>query len=255
MKTFIILLSFLSYPLMVCGVLSLAGLLYYFRDKLHAYKIQPAYPDKKKVFSDFRTSIKTAYFFIPAGIFISLCTYHKMGMLYTDPLERGLPYFFLSLFLLTFVHDTYYYWLHRLMHTPFFYKRFHADHHQTANVTVVSFYAIHWVEAILISLSMPIAIFLFPVSILALKVLLPIHTLQSIMNHAGYEFLPNNRWTSWYNSTLTHNLHHQKSRVNYSYYFTFWDKWMGSFDKQFDEEHKKFLARRGHSQEQAGFVA
>ncbi len=244
METLIKTFWFFFYPLLVCSVLAFMGLLYYFRKNLNKYKIQPTYPKMKKILGDFYTSLFTAYFLIPSGVFVAFCIYFHVGLVYQDPLAKGLPYFFLSLVLLIIVHDTYYYWLHRLMHTSFFYKRFHVDHHRTTNPTLVTFYAIHWVEAILISFSMPIAIFLFPVSILALKLLLPIHTLQSMLNHCGYEWLPNNRWTRWYNSTLVHNLHHQKSRVNYGYYFTFWDKVMGTFDKNFDREYELLRGRQ-----------
>lgn len=54
-----------------------------------------------------------------------------------------------SLFIALFIHETYYYWLHRWMHLPKIYRKVHKWHHdsiETSSLTSFSFFPPYWVR-------------------------------------------------------------------------------------------------------------
>jgi len=71
-----------------------------------------------------------------------------------------------------------------------------------------------------------------PIHVSALLFMLILMTIVSITNHSGFELLPD----SWLRglpgrhwiSAAHHNLHHQHYDCNYSLYFRFWDRLMGT---------------------------
>ena len=50
--------------------------------------------------------------------------------------------------------------------------------------------------------------------------------------YLGYEIYPkgiHTHWLGrWINASTAHNLHHHQGKGNYGFYFTFWDKMMGT---------------------------
>jgi sterol desaturase/sphingolipid hydroxylase (fatty acid hydroxylase superfamily) len=38
----------------------------------------------------------------------------------------------------------------------------------------------------------------------------------------------------WINTSVAHNAHHATARYNYSLYFLWWDRWMGTLDPGYD---------------------
>ena len=77
-------------------------------------------------------------------------------------------YHLLSLILALFIHETYYYWLHRLMHSPKVYKYIHQGHHDSIIVTAWSAFSFDWVETILQVLAFYLMMFCIPMHILSL---------------------------------------------------------------------------------------
>jgi sterol desaturase/sphingolipid hydroxylase (fatty acid hydroxylase superfamily) len=72
----------------------------------------------------------------------------------------------------------------------------------------------------------------------------------------GYEFFPKG-WashpiTKWINTSTHHNLHHQKFLGNYSLYFNFWDRIMGTnfpqYETYFDEVVEKRESKKNQMQ-------
>ena len=60
----------------------------------------------------------------------------------------GSWYFFVSGFLLMVLHDTYFYWTHRLMHHKNLFNAFHLVHHKSTNPSPWAAYAFHPLEAV-----------------------------------------------------------------------------------------------------------
>ena len=131
-----------------------------------------------------------------------------------------------------FIHETYYYWLHRWMHKSYIYRSMHKTHHDSINTSAFTSFSFHPLESIAQAIVIPGLIFVLPMHISILAILLMIMTVSAIINHLGIELYPNGFHQHWMGKWLIgathHNLHHKKFRCNYGLYFTFWDKWMNT---------------------------
>ena len=233
----------------------LAGLAYFIwhillRKKFFFKKIQQRFPNP----TDYRRDI-----------FFSLCTYlvsALVGMIlyddiirpytsiYTDISDYGWSYYVLSFFLAVIIHDTYFYWLHRLVHHPALFKRFHRVHHISTNPSPWSAFAHHPLETILQAGIFVILAFLVPLHPSMMLIFFFFMTIHSVYAHLGWELLPkgaNRHWIlKWINSSVMHNFHHQKFNSNFGLYFSFWDRLAGTFDKNNDIEFDKLKHRAYH---------
>jgi len=145
--------------------------------------------------------------------------------------------------------DTWFYWLHRLIHTRFFYRRVHRWHHMTVTPVVWSnnsdrlidnlFLQSYWLFAHLL---IPIA----PVALFAHKVY---DQITGIIGHSGYEH--GGRWCrppSPLVGVTHHDQHHQFFRCNYATHFSWWDRMMGTLHPDHDRALKRNIeASRDHA--------
>lgn len=152
--------------------------------------------------------------------------------IYTDISQYTLWYLPLSLFLLLFIQDTYYYWIHRLMHIPAVYKVFHKVHHKSVHTSVLTSFSFHPLETILQAVILPFIILFLPLHIYVIVFALVIMTISATINHAGVEVYPSGKFGNWFKKWIIgathHDYHHTKFNYNYGLYFTFWDYWMGT---------------------------
>jgi sterol desaturase/sphingolipid hydroxylase (fatty acid hydroxylase superfamily) len=65
----------------------------------------------------------------------------------------------------------------------------------------------------------------------------------NIYGHLGWELYPKNFHKTqigrWINTSVCHNQHHQYFKGNYSLYFLFWDRWMGTLREDYDAQYEK----------------
>jgi sterol desaturase/sphingolipid hydroxylase (fatty acid hydroxylase superfamily) len=152
------------------------------------------------------------------------------NQLYKEVSEYGVLYFIGSIVLMMLIHDTWFYWLHRLIHLPMFYKTFHATHHKSVNPTPFTSFSMDRGEMILEFAIFPIIVLAVPMHPLAFAIFVFISFIFNIIGHLGYEIFPkkflNSKIGGFINSGTKHNIHHKQFLFNYSYYFTFWDKLM-----------------------------
>ena len=142
--------------------------------------------------------------------------------------------------LILVAHDAYFYWSHRMMHHPRLFKTFHRFHHRTITPTAWAAYSFAIPEAFVMALFMPIWLLFVPTPGPVLFTFLGIMILRNAMGHAGLE-LHARGWAShpllkWISTTTHHDLHHAGSfNHNFGFYFTYWDKLMGT-------EHPEYVA-------------
>ncbi len=189
-------------------------------------KIQQKLPSLRTVYFEVLHSISTL--FIYCGVSWLVFRWEKSGhtRIYHDLDQYGWVYFFLSILIMVFVHDTYFYWSHRLLHLrPFF--RIHKTHHYSTNPTPWASFSFHPVEAIVSVGIIPIIVFTIPCHPFALYSFLTIMTLINVVGHLGFETFPSrfikSKVGKWQNTSTNHNIHHQKGNYNFGLYFTFWD--------------------------------
>lgn len=160
----------------------------------------------------------------------------KRGLtrIYSGIHQYGISYFVLSVIIMVVLHDTYFYWVHRLMHLPRVFKWVHQTHHRSDNPTPWAAFAFHPWEAVLSVGIIPLIVFVIPCHPFALFSFLTYMTLINVMGHLGYELFPvrftRSRIGKWHNTSTNHNIHHQSSRSNFGLYFTFWDLLMKTYE-------------------------
>ncbi|MEO6613594.1 MAG: sterol desaturase family protein [Chitinophagaceae bacterium] len=212
------------------------------------FKIQPAMPGKKQMRHELLYSFSSILIFSVILVAGYLLYINNHTTLYTDIHQYGYGYFFLSLVLMIILHDTYFYWVHRLLHTRWFFKKIHRVHHRSANPTPLAANAFHPLEALILGLIVFPLITIWPVHILALLLFNSIVVVTNVVGHLGFEFMPARlRHSSpgkYISSSTHHNLHHQKSNKNFGLYFTFWDALMKTLQADRSGQ-KRFTGKPG----------
>ncbi|MEO6039199.1 MAG: sterol desaturase family protein, partial [Saprospiraceae bacterium] len=151
---------------------------------------------------------------------------------YTEIDQYGWTYLLLSVPLLLLVHDAYFYWIHRLMHHPRLYRSVHLVHHRSVNPSPWAAYAFHPGEAVLEAGVIPLILLLIPVHPISFFAFITLMLWFNVYGHLGYELFPLRTYTHplgrWLNSSVHHNLHHEKFNGNYGLYFNIWDRLCGT---------------------------
>jgi Delta7-sterol 5-desaturase len=144
-------------------------------------------------------------------------------------------------------HDAWFYWSHRAMHTPLLFKRFHRFHHRTITPTAWAAYSFAIPEAVVMFLFIPAWFALVPTPAPVVFTFLAVMIARNAMGHAGLEMHPRG-WAShpllrWITTTTHHDMHHGTSfNHNYGFYFTWWDKLMGTEHPDYIETFDRITA-------------
>lgn len=176
--------------------------------------------------------LSAAIYGVPAGIIAWGWENRGWTHIYTDIWDYPLWYLPLSVFLYLAAHDTWFYWTHRLMHRPWWFKKAHAVHHESRPPTAWAAMSFHPWEALTGAIVIPVLVFLIPIHIAALGFVLGIMTVMGITNHMGWEMFPrfmvNGKLGNWLITATHHQRHHDAYGGNYGLYFRFWDKVCGT---------------------------
>ncbi len=146
--------------------------------------------------------------------------------------EYGWAWLFLSVGVMVLVHDTYFYWTHRLMHHRRLFKLFHRTHHLSTSPTPWAAYAFSPLEALVQAGIGPLIVFTIPTHPGAFAAFMAWQIAFNVLGHCGHEVFP--RWFLRcraglvLNSVTHHALHHEKFGANYGLYFNVWDRLMGT---------------------------
>lgn len=154
------------------------------------------------------------------------------------------PVWFIILFLLIPVWESFYfYWIHRLLHVPFFYKHVHVLHHRNVNVGPWSGLSMHPVEHVIFLGSVLIhwVVASHPVHILFH---LQYYALTAATTHSGFEALVVKDRSRLKLGTFHHQMHHRYFECNYGSLELPWDKAFGSFHDGTEASNEKIRERR-----------
>lgn len=161
---------------------------------------------------------------------------------YAEIEERGWLYFFFSIFLMTFVRDTLFYWQHRAMHIRQVFRFAHRSHHLSINPNPLTGYSVHPVETLFAAvIPYLIVLFFIPKHPTAYLVFLWMDAAVGVVTHLGVEIFPRGfaqHWLGrWIGTSTAHQIHHATSRHNYGLYYLFWDRWMGTLDERYEDKY------------------
>lgn len=223
-------------------------LVYHWRRKdWFFWKIQQKFPKGSQIRSEIGHSLMTSFIFAAMAIGIYALRKLGFGAMYFDIAERGVAYYLGSIVFMIFAHDAYFYWTHRLMHHPRLFRLFHLVHHRSVNPTPYTSFSFHPLEAIVEFGIVPIIALFIPMHPSALLIFTLWSIAFNILGHTGYEMSPagfTRHWLfKWINTPTHHNMHHEKSRCNYSLYFNIWDRLMGTNHPDYDAAFERIKAR------------
>jgi len=159
-------------------------------------------------------------------------SFRPYSQIYVNPLEHGFVWLVISVPCLIFVHDTYFYWMHRLIHGRRLFKAFHRVHHESYQPSPFTAYSFHPLEAFLEYLWILPVIFVVPLNVSSLAVFSIFSIVANVNAHSGIEIYPERWRTKWFfkylNTATVHDSHHRTARGNYGLYFLLWDHWMNT---------------------------
>ncbi len=199
-----------------------------------------------------KREVKNAFLVFAVGTSFSAIIYVLADMGYTVLYKDinshgGWPWVVASFFILIVIDDFWFYWIHRMLHTPRLYKLIHNEHHKSVDVNPFTSVSFHFLEpALLSSWVFPVAL-LMPTYAPLFAAVQIYGLLDNLKAHLGYEFFP--RWFNrgpfrWLTTSSYHNMHHQKYNGNYGVHFRFWDRVMGTEFKTYDAEYEAMQTRK-----------
>lgn len=200
--------------------------------RVRAVRLAAERPSRAVVMHEIRNSLVSSLIYALPGTIVVAC--YKAGgtAIYDDVALMGGPvfgwaYLAASVLVYLFIHDTYFYWTHRAMHLPAFFRATHLTHHRSRQPTAWGAFSFHPWEAAISAWPLPLAAFFIPIHLDAVVVLLVVMTYCSVANHAGWEIMPTPVLSSvpgrWLITARHHNVHHTNYRANFGLYFRFWD--------------------------------
>lgn len=211
-----------------------------FKNKMWFRKIQKRMPTLSDYGRDVLYSLISVVIFASIAVFIFV-VYKEHTNMYDDISEYGWGYYAFTFVWMFFLHDTYFYWIHRLMHHPRLFKTIHLIHHKSTNPSPWTAYAFHPVEAVLEEGIVVLIAFTLPVHTTAVGLFFLFQIVYNVYAHLGYELYPkkfHKHWLGkWINTSVAHNLHHKGFDGNYGIYTLIWDRWMGTLREDYDKTY------------------
>jgi len=198
-------------------------------------RVRPGHYDslKPQISREIRWSLYSAAIYgIPAGIVAWGWQNAGWTKIYTDISLYPVWYLPVSLFLYLFLHDTWFYWTHRLFHRRGWFEIVHAVHHDSRPPTAWAAMSFHPSEAVSGAIVIPALVLVIPIHVSVLALILLIMTVMGVANHMGWEMFP--RWLvhgllgKAVITATHHQKHHSAYRGNYGLYFRFWDRICGT---------------------------
>lgn len=213
------------------------------RRRFSGLKIQDKMPATARIWSEIGHSLSTAFIFALVGVGIYGLRRLGLTAMYTDAdAYGGWPYLLGSFLLLTFIHDTYFYWMHRALHHPKLFRIFHRVHHQSHNPTPWASLAFHPLESLAEIAIVPLVILIIPFHPLVLFAFAFWSLFFNIIGHLGYELFPagfvDHPVGKWFNTATHHNMHHAQAGCNYGLYYNIWDRWMGTNHPDYEKKYR-----------------
>lgn len=217
-----------------------AGIFYWYYFKLKSEKFRNKRLSKrgfrkgqlrKEIYWSMWSSVIFGFF----GAITYLLWQKGFTAIYLDPGKFGFWYLPASFILLSLLHETYYYWLHRWMHKPKIFKRVHKVHHDSLVPSPWTAFSFHPWESLLEAIIVPLLLLVLPVHPIILGFYLIFMTLSSVINHLDIEIYPSffikSRLGKLFIGATHHHFHHAEFKTNFGLYFTFWDRLMNTESK------------------------
>jgi lathosterol oxidase len=178
-------------------------------------------------------SLASAFIYAaPAGILAWGWQARGWTRIYSNAADYPLWWLPLSVLAYLAAHDTWFYWTHRLLHRPAWFRAAHAVHHASRPPTAWAAMSFHPLEALSGALVIPALVLVVPVHVAVLGLVLTVMTVMGVGNHMGWDMMPRalvrSRFGDWVITASHHQRHHDEYRCNYGLYFRVWDRLCGT---------------------------
>jgi sterol desaturase/sphingolipid hydroxylase (fatty acid hydroxylase superfamily) len=144
-------------------------------------------------------------------------------------------------------YDTWFYWMHRLMHKEPVYTLVHKIHHKSTSPNLLTTFSVGPLESVVNGGFIPLFTAVVTVHSQSLALMTLSAGLIGIYIHSGYEFMPrwwNRTWaTKWFITATFHDQHHKYFNWNYGGYTTIWDRICGTTRKKYEADFVKLKDR------------
>ncbi len=242
----ILLITTIRYFVMAGG----AFLIFYFLfpKQFSRNKIQSRWAKNKDFIREILHSMQTSIIIAIVGLVFLFTDIRPYTLVY-DQLET-FPIWWVpvSVILALIIHDTYFYWMHRFLHHPRWYKKIHLVHHQSINPSPWASYSFHFIEGVTEAMILPVILFILPMHPMAIGLFGLSAFVINVYGHLGFEIAP--KWLRHsflfeiLNTSVYHNLHHEKFKGNYGLYFRVWDRLMKTEHPDYVKTYDAIQARR-----------
>lgn len=176
--------------------------------------------------------LSAAIYGLPGGIVAWGWQNRGWTQIYEDAQAYPLWWLPFSFLLCLFIHDSWFYWTHRLMHHPALFRPMHAVHHASRPPTAWAAMSFHPLEALTGAFVVPALVFALPLHVGVVLTLLLVMTIMGVTNHMGWELFPahmvGGKVGDWVITATHHQLHHDRYSCNYGLYFRIWDRLCGT---------------------------
>lgn len=217
------------------------------RRRILAKKIQQRFPKVKDYAREILYSCLTIMIFTLVAMLILRPPVVDYTFHYREISKYGMAWFIAAFPLMFIVHDAYFYWTHRFMHWRPVFPWFHKVHHLSVNPSPWAAFAFHPLEALVEIGILPVLVFTMPLTTTHLLTFFGMQMAYNVYGHLGWELYP--RWFArhpfgkWINTSFNHNQHHRYFKGNYGLYFLWWDRWMGTIRKDYEDQYERLAAR------------
>ena len=193
-------------------------------------------------------SMVTAVIFSLTGTMILFLWQKGYTRIYTDIHDYAWWWLPVSLVISMMIDESYYYWVHRWLHTPAIFKKIHRIHHQSNTTSPWTAFAFHPIEGLILAAILPMTLMVVPMHPFIILTQLSIMTITSVINHLDIELYPGNfnkhAVGRWLIGATHHSLHHKQFKYNFGLYFTFWDKWRKTESPAFDDSFESATRKK-----------
>lgn len=227
--------------------MSLALILYFqyfnfiFKGRFSASKIEPELASIPRKF-EYRYTIISLLIYALVGLILGFYIDQGNTKVYKGPIHGipGFAYLVISLFSALGIHDLYFYFSHRLLHSKYFFKSVHSRHHRSQPANAWSAFSFHPIEAYLQIGIVPLVALVLPIHEYVFYLFVGFLLFIPVYGHSGYELRGGKaKFFSLFNTSLHHYQHHQFVNYNFGIYLNIWDKLFSTnypgYDKTFRE--------------------
>lgn len=219
-----------------------------FRKSLKNAKIQQKEVKESDIRREIFHSVASSFTMTFLIMLITHSSLQNYTKIYKSIDDYSLCWLFGSIIIGLLIHDTYFYWMHRLLHYEKIFKYIHLVHHKSVNPSPFAAYSFHIIEAIAEGLIVPLLLFIIPLHPISAYTFIISSLIINVYGHLGYEIAP--KWLrksflfEILNTSVHHNLHHHKFKGNYGLYFRFWDRMMGTENKNYVQIYDSIQEKR-----------